>query len=243
MIPRTLASLLLALVLCPAVPLLAQMEEEPAQLLGKIEGSKTYVSPTGAFKVEIPVLPELGGIVTDTDFVVTFQDGLSVHASIACFPMDATQRWEHETRGRKDYLVQFFTNYVQLDFQQKYPGASIESAKFLPSTQGGSLLAFNLLPGGSMFMDRIIVTAGEAPPVAKRGNLLFVKNEHVFVISIELAERVLDRSTWDKKPAEEDDVLRKRLMDMLSKMTFPVPPAAPAAPAEPAAKPTETPKS
>ena len=42
-------------------------------LAGKIEG-KSYVSPTGIFKVVIPVLPELGGEITDTPNVVTFQD-------------------------------------------------------------------------------------------------------------------------------------------------------------------------
>ena len=55
----------------------------PAQgLEGKIEG-KSYVSPTGTFKVVIPVLPELGGDITDTPNVVTFQDDFNVHVSIA----------------------------------------------------------------------------------------------------------------------------------------------------------------
>jgi hypothetical protein len=226
MILRTLASLSLVLALT-AAPIVAQSEAEEVPLVGRVEG-KRYVSPTGAYSVEIPVLFELGGFITDTDTVVTFRDGLSVHASIACFPMDATQRWEHETRGRKEYLIAFFTNFVQFDFQQQFPGAEVQSAKFLPSVQDGALLAFNLLPGGTMFADRVILAAGDEPPVAKRGNLLFVKNEHVFILSIELAERVLERTTWDKKPAEEDDILRKRLMDLLGKMSFPTPPAGPA---------------
>src|ERR1044071_10382230 len=76
---------------------------------GKIEG-KTYVSPTGMFKVVVPVLPELGGDITDTPNVVTFQDDFNVHVSIAAFPQDATQRWELSTRGLKDYLIYFFSN-------------------------------------------------------------------------------------------------------------------------------------
>src|SRR3954467_7703026 len=88
-------------------------------LEGKIEG-KTYVSPTGMFKVTIPVLPELGGDITDTPNVVTFQDDFNVHVSIATFPQDATQRWELSTRGLKDYLTFFFTNYVLSDFKQAF---------------------------------------------------------------------------------------------------------------------------
>lgn len=233
MISRSLATLLLAFAAAPAVSVHAQPAAEPLALAGRVEG-KRYVSPTGAYTVEIPVIPELGGTLLDTDNVVTFQDGLSVHASIACFAMDATQRWENETRGRRDYLAWFFTNFVQLDFAQRYPGSQAETAKFLPSVHGGALLAFNLLPGGSMFSDRIILATGEEAPVAKRGNLVFVKNEHVFILSIELAERVLDRTTWDKTPAEEDDLLRSRLLDLLSKMSFPTPPAAETPAAQPA---------
>lgn len=224
MIPRNLASLLLALALPAAAVLQAQQPAAEANggLAGRVEGNM-YLSATGAFKVEVPVLAEFGGIVTDTDTAVTFHDNLSVHDSIAAVKMDATLRWEEETRGRKEFLIWFFTNYVQADFQEAHPGTKVESAKYLPSTQEGALLAYLLIPGGSMFMDRVIVATGEEPPVAKRGNLLFVKNEYVYIVSIELAERVLDRSTWDKKPAEEDDVLRKRLMDLVTKIQFTAP--------------------
>lgn len=220
MTSRTLASLLAACILAPlTATLVAQEAEEPPPLVGRIQ-EKTYISPTGMFKVEIPVLPELGGVITDTENVVTFQDSFNVHASIACFAMDATQRWLHETRGRKDYLIGFFTEVVHADFVQRFPGASIESAKFRASLQDGALFTFTLLPGGSMFGEHVIVAPSEEPPVAKRGNLLFVRDEHVFIISTELAEKVLERSTWNKKTAEEDEMLTKRLLDLLSKITF-----------------------
>lgn len=242
MIPRILASLLLALALPATAVLQAQQPnaDEAPRLAGRIEGT-TYFSASGAFKTEIPVLPEFGGSVQDTDTAVTFHDNLSVHTSIAAVKMDATLRWEDEVRGRKEFLIWFFTNYVQSDFQEAHPGTTVQSAKFLPSTQDGSLLAYILIPGGSMFMDRVIVGTGEEPPVAKRGNLLFVKNEYVFVISIELAEKVLDRTTWNKTQAEEDDVLRKRLLDVVAKLNFTMPtPAKADAPAPaPAAKETK----
>src|SRR5687768_17886292 len=110
-------------------------------LEGKIEG-KTYVSPTGLFKVVIPVLPELGGEITDTPNVVTFQDDFTVHVSIAAFPQDATQRWELSTRGLKDYLIYFFSNFVLSDFRQTFEGVQIESAKFLPGMMDGALLTY-----------------------------------------------------------------------------------------------------
>jgi hypothetical protein len=193
---------------------------QPAALAGKIEG-KTYVSPTGVFKVTIPVLPELGGEITDTPNVVTFQDAFNVHISIAAFAQDATQRWENSTRGSKDYLVYFFSNFVLSDFKQAFEGVQIESAKFIPATLDGSLITFILIPGGTMFTDKVPQLAtGDRIPIAKRGNLLFVKNGHIFVISIELAERVIEGRTYTKTTAEEDDILRQRLNDVVAKIQF-----------------------
>jgi hypothetical protein len=194
-------------------------QQDAAVLVGRVEGT-AYVSPTGVFRVQIPVLPELGGTITDTETVVTFQDAFTIHESIACFRLDATQRWEHETRGRRDYLIWFFSNFVQSDFEQRFPGAQIESAHFLPSVRDGSLLTYNLLPGGSMFAEKIILTGNELAPVAKRGNLLFVHNSHIFVLSIELAEKILERSHYSKTVADEDAILRRRLLALLDKVSF-----------------------
>lgn len=194
-------------------------------LEGKIEG-RNYVSPTGIFKVAIPVLPELGGEITDTPNVVTFQDDFNVHVSIAAFPQDATQRWENSTRGTKDYLVYFFSNVVLRDFKQTFQGVTMESAKFLPSFLDGSLLTYFLVPGGTMFRERVPLLSPDQLPPAKRGNLLFVRNTHVFVVSIELAERVIEGRLYTKTTAEEDEILRNRLYDIVSKMTFAKPPTA-----------------
>lgn len=195
-------------------------------LEGKVEG-KTYLSPTGMFKVVIPVLPELGGDITDTPNVVTFQDDFNVHVSIAAFPQDATQRWELATRGLKDYLIYFFSNFVLSDFKQTFDGVQIESAKFVPSVMEGSLLTYLLVPGGTMFADRLPPPTSEKLPVAKRGNLLFVRNGHVFVISTELAERVLEGKSFNKTTEQEDEILRNRLIEIVSKITFAKPAEAP----------------
>lgn len=218
---------LLLLLLLISAPLFAQQPAAPNSLVGRVEG-RTYLSPTGAFRVAIPVLPELGGRITDTANVVTFQDSFSVLCTIAAFPMDATQRWEHSTRGPKDYLAYFFANFVMPDFQETFPGARAESAVFAPSIGGGSLLVYVLLPGGSMFVNKLaFVSDAEKLPEAKRGNLVLVRNGWIFVLSVELAERVIERSSYNKTQVEEDEILRQRLTDLLEKITF-------TAPAEPA---------
>jgi hypothetical protein len=219
--PRFFAALFFFL----SAVLRAQTADPPPVLHGKIDGS-TYISATGVFRMTIPVLPELGGSVLDTENVVTFGDNFKTHVSVAVFAQDTTQHWENETRGRQDYLVYFFSTYVMPDFQQRAPGAKIESARFLPGIEDGALIVYTLLPGGSMFADRISLT-GEPDPslVAKRGNLLFVKNDHVFVISTELAERVLEHSTYHKSTAEEDELLRTRLLGLLGRIEFSSPPA------------------
>ena len=236
---RFLPSLLLALVIF-ALPTLNAQDATRSSIVGQIDGNK-YISATHAFSVTIPVLAELGGSITDTDNVVTFQDAFSTHQSIACFKMDPTQRFEEETRGRKEYLIWFFSNFVQADFQQRFPGARIESAHFLPSTQDGALLTYNLLPGGSMFVARLSITSEAEPPVAKRGNLLFVKNGYVFVLSIELAEKVVERSAYDKTVADEDAQLRQRLLALLEKISFSTPPTTEttASPQKPAVAPVK----
>ncbi len=214
----------------------ARAQDPGPALAGQVQG-RTYISPTGAFKVSIPVLAELGGSVTDTPNVVTFQDEFNTHVSIAAFAQDATQRWELNTRGLKDYLIYFFTNYVLSDFKQAFEGTQVESAKFTPGLFDGALITSILLPGGSMFADKVPrFTDGGPLPVAKRGNLLFVKNGNIFVISIELAEKVIEGSAFKKTVAEEDEILRQRLTDVAGKIQFAKPPAA--AGSSPVAHPT-----
>lgn len=216
-----------------AAPLLVIAQDAgPAALAGRVDG-RTYVSPTGVFSVTIPVLPELGGSITDTPNVVTFQDEFNTHVSIAAFPQDATQRWELSTRGLKDYLIYFFSNFVLADFKQAFEGAQIESAKFSPSQLDGALITNILLPGGSMFASKILQYDDGRIPIAKRGNLLFVKNGHIFVVSTELAERVIEGKAYKKTTAEEDDILRQRLNDIVDKIQFAKPPAATPAKASP----------
>jgi hypothetical protein len=212
--PRALFALLLGAAVSGA------SQEPPPALVGTLE-SGTYSSATHAFKIAIPVLPELGGRIRDTEHVVMFQDSFGVQISIGAFIQDATQRWEYSTRGTKDYLIYFFGSFVMADFKRYCPEARIESAGFAPEYLDGSLFSYILLPGGSMFANQLAFASPDKPPVAKRGNLVFIKNGFTFVVSTELAEKVTEGSSYKKTPEEEDQILRKRLVDIVAKMQFP----------------------
>lgn len=189
-------------------------------IYGRIDG-RNYVSPGGHYRVTIPVLPELGGNISDTQNVVVFQDDYNVHVSIAAFELDATQRWELSTRGLKDYLSEFFTNLVMPDFARMFPDSSIESATFDPDFMGGTLRAHILLPGGSMFAQQIASVRGdEVETVAKRGNLVFIRNNVVYVVSAELTERIIEGPDYKRTTAQEDAILRDRLEMIVNSMTF-----------------------
>lgn len=200
------------------------LNAQTAGLMGKMEGG-TYVSATGEFRFPSPVLPELGGTITDTENVVTFSDSYNVHISLACFPQDASQKWELETRGRRDYLLYFFTTFVLADFQRRYPDSRIESARFVPELMDGALIAYALLPGGSFFEGKNSVLGGPgvAPVTAKRGTLLFVRAGHVYVVSTELAERATQRSTYQQSVEKEDAMLNERLTALAGRFIFPAP--------------------
>jgi hypothetical protein len=95
------------------------------------------------------------------------------------------------------------------------------------------LLVYSLLPNGSMFtLDPAAPATPEAVPTAKRGSLLFIHKNHVFVVAIELAERITKRSRYNLSKETEDKVLQERLFKMASVMELlpgktPVPPAKP----------------
>jgi hypothetical protein len=210
---------LLAAALLASGSLLAQMG---GPLKGRLEGD-TYVSATGEFSVPLLVLRELGGTVTDTENVVTFSDRYSTHISIACFPQDALQRWELDTRGPRDYLLYFFTEFVLADFARRFPGSSIESARFVPELMEGSVITYALLPGGSHFepTEGLAAPPPEKRVTAKRGTLLFVRNRHVYVLSTELAERATKRDGYESAPEKENAQLTSRLTELAGRLVFP----------------------
>jgi hypothetical protein len=203
-----------------ALATVAALTAEAAPLVGRMEGDQ-YVSATGEFRIRAPVLPELGGQIEDSETVVTFHDDFGTHISVACFELDATQRWEFETRGLRDYLLYFFTDIVMANFNERFPGSTVESARFLPELLDGAFIGYSLLPGGSHFEPKpSIVDGTRAPVIAKRGTLLFMRHRHVYVLSTELAERATQRSTYHQTTAQEDEQLAGRLTALAGRMTF-----------------------
>ena len=183
-----------------------------------------YTAPGGIYAVKVPVLPELGGEITDTDSVVTFDDNVSTHISLASFTLDMSQRWDQGEKGVKDYLAYFYVTYVLSDFQTRFPGSRAEATLFVPELMGGGLMGFALLPGGSAFANQLAnsVVPDEPAPVAKRGNLLFIRADRIYIISIELAERVTQKKFFQKTPEEENTILRERLIQFVGRIQFPV---------------------
>jgi len=158
--------------------------------------------------------------VTDTDKVVTFHDDFGLQITVGVFAQDASLRWEYSTRGPRDYMIYFFTNFVLTDFKHFCPATRVETAGFSPDFLGGALFTYLLLPGGSMFAEHAEFGKADDAPVAKRGNLVFVKNGYTFVISSELSERVTQGSRFGKSPAEENQILRSRLIGVTKKIQF-----------------------
>ena len=190
------------------------------------------MSPTGAFKVEIPLTPGMGGKISDNANVVIFLDPVNLYVTIAAQPMDATQRWELSNRQTKDYLVYFFSTYVLPGFRQQFKDTEVEnSAIFMPGVEDGAMLAYVLIPDGSMFSHLVArIDPNAKIRSAKRGNLLFVKNGYIFVLSMEMAERVTEGTAYGLTAAQENEQLRERLLGVLHRMHFAKPPeAAPAA--------------
>ena len=193
---------------------------EPPQLYGQVTGD-LYTAPSGLYQIPIPVLPQLGGTISDTANTVTFDDDFTTHISIFAFPLSRELKLEYDTRGTKDFLAWFFANIVMKDFATRFPGASMEdNGIFLPKYQDGSLVVFMLLPGGSYFANQPMILRPAKPLVAKRGNILFVHFGTIFVVSTELTERVTEHLIFNKTPAEEDQILRQRLTAIVDKMRF-----------------------
>jgi len=206
------------------VPQVANAQSQPQPTPGLVGGiiGEHYIAPGGLYRVKIPVLPQLGGTISDTGNVVVFRDDYSVHVSIGAFVLDATQRWELSTMEREDYLNAFFTTLVMPDFERMFPSSQIETTHYDAEQLGGAVFCVTLLPGGSMFPPPFaeVRTEGDALPVAKRGNLIFAQHGIVYVLSTELTERMQSGKNYNKTPEEENALLVARLNAVLATMEF-----------------------
>ena len=234
--PRTVVSALLAVAglglalaapasfaQAPKIDLAASAPaEEPADLGGLLgwihEG--TYVAPSLLYRIAIPIVPGEGASVADTPSVVTFQ-APRTHVSVGAFPMDATLRWEDSTRGRKAFLAWFFGATVMPSVSERFPGARVsEEGRFLTKLEDGALVAFCTLPGGTAFAESVPGGPDAAAQIdARRGTLLWIHGETIFVISTELPERALD-GPGSLTAEEENKRLQDRLLELRRRITY-----------------------
>jgi len=215
-----LTPVLLAQSETPSTALVPEAQERPA-LAGEISEGR-YISPTGLFSIEIPVIEALGGTISDTDSVVTFEDLYLTHVTIAAFPMDEAMQAELKTSGRKEFLVQFFAKKVLPALRENLPGSRVESGVYLAGIHEGAVRLMTLMPGGSRFQHRISKFSSDPGEtrLAKRGNLLLIHGNHILLISTELAERSTEGSQHTMTVAEEDALLHKRLLKIHDAMHF-----------------------
>lgn len=207
------------------VPAITPPAEAPAPaaatraLRGGIEAGR-YHAPDNVFSVSVPVLHGEKTSITDNGEIVVFKDKVATLLTIAAFPMPPFAQWEHDTTPPRDYLIGFFRDNILRDYDREFPGSAIESARFIPSFQGGALVAFTLSPGGSAFEAKEPRPPTSAAPVAKRGHFVFVRDSHIFVVATELAERVTLGAAYNLGTIEEDRILFDRLITVLAATRF-----------------------
>ncbi len=220
---RALSALLIVGTALAAKPSPAPLEEAaPAavpKLLGRIEGDR-YIAPGEAYSVPVPVLHGDNATIMDNGEIVVFKDKVATLLTIAAFPMPPVARWEFETTPPKDYLIAFFRDNILRDYVREFPGSTIESARFLPDIFGGAMVAFTLLPGGSVFPPATPHAPTAPALVAKRGHFVFVREGRIFVLAVELAERITRTTDTALTTAEEDQVLFDRLITVLAALRF-----------------------
>lgn len=220
---RALSALLLVGTTLAADPAATPIEgPAPAtapRLLGRIDGER-YIAPGDTYSVPVPVLHGDNATVIDNGEIVVFKDKVATLLTIAAFRMPPVARWEYETTPPKDYLIAFFRDNILRDYAHEFPGSNIESARFLPEIFGGALVAFTLLPDGSVFTPATPRAPTAPPLIAKRGHFVFVRDGRVFVVAVELAERVTRSEGPALSIAEEDQVLFDRLVTVLTAMRF-----------------------
>ncbi len=201
----------------PAAP--AETTTAAPKLQGRIEDDR-YHAPGDVFSVPVPVLHGENQVVMDNGEIVVFKDKVSTLLTIAAFPMPPIAQWEYKTTPPKDYLITFFRDNILRDYRGEFPESSIESARFLPDVSGGAMVAFTLLPGGSAFASTEPRPPTAPPAVAKRGHLVFVHDNRVIVIAVELAERITKEANYTLTTPEEDRILFDRLATVFTALRF-----------------------
>jgi hypothetical protein len=200
----------------------APAESAPAparKLFGRVEGER-YHAPGDVYSVAVPVFHGTDAVIMDTPEIVVFKDKVSTLLTIAAFKMPDIAKLQFEGMEPREYLIAFFRDNILRDYRHEFPESTIESARFLPDIFAGAMVSFTLMPGGSAFAPPGPANPAAKPPVAKRGHLVFVRNGTIYVVAIELAERVTQPATYKLTTQEEDRLLFDRLVTVLGALRY-----------------------
>jgi|GEM_PF-263611 len=204
----------------PLPPAASAPAPAPARRLhGRIEAER-YFAPGDLYSVPLPVFHGTDSAVMDTAEIVVFKDKVSTLLTIAAFKMPAYEKWRFEGMEPKEYFIEFFRDSILRDYRHEFPESSIESARYLPEVFAGAMVAFTRMPGGSAFVPPPPANPLAPAPVAKRGHLVFIRNGYIYVVAIELAERVTQPTAYKLTTQEEDRLLFGRLVTVLEALRF-----------------------
>ena len=168
----------------------------------------------------------LGGVITDTESLVVFDDAYLTHLTIANYPLDATQKWDLSISTPKEYLIDFFGKFVLKNYRDVYKDVPVrvdEQARFIPSMFGGAFIGYITIPGGTYFASRIYHLAPDfaKPRIAKYGVLLFGSTTEPSSSSAWNWPNARPRAArYQLTSDQEDTTLRARLLDIASKIQF-----------------------
>lgn len=243
MIQRTLLlSSLLALIISPTFAQVAApidetvtSQSERAALPAALQARQAvpaniYYSPSGLFSMPIPVLPELGGNISDSKNYVIFSDPISTHITVGVIEMDASARFERSTMTTAEFLRGTFEKMVLPQFLTTSPATRTDTVLLLPKIEAGTLYVGSIHPGTSQFIGRTSLLGDnyDKAPTARRGTLLFAKGDYFVIISSELAEKATERSAFKLTPEQENELIRERLLAILHRIRFTIPQTSPA---------------
>ena len=189
------------------------------KLFGRVEDER-YHAPGDVYSVAVPVFHGTDAVIMDTPEIVVFKDKVSTLLTIAAFKMPDIAKLQFEGMGPREYLIAFVRDNILRDYRHEFPESTIESARFLPDIFAGAMVSFTLMPGGSAFAAPAPASPLAPAPVAKRGHIVFVRNGYIYVVAIELAERVTQPATYKLTKPEEDRLLFDRLVTVLAALRY-----------------------
>jgi len=181
---------------------------------------KIYSSPSQVFKVPVPVDRNLGGNIADATNAVSFTDdfGRLFRIEFSSLPSQWGSRLgkADKEQSLKDFLEQA---YLPATILKAIPDASVEYLEYMDQILGGALYAEAYLPKGSI---NAVSKGGSsfAREDAKRGLLLFLHKNNIFIISTCLMQLSSDGSSDIKEKEKIRGLLKNNTLSFAQSIQF-----------------------